>query len=841
MKTAARILVVDDEPAVVRRISTLLRQAKYKVWSAATGRQALQLARLHSPDLVLLDRMLPDVSGREVCWRIKHDAALCDISVVLLSDDAKTRGNSPHTSRNGADEYLEKGLPGEKLLARIRMLLRLHSTTAALRASEQHLRSLLSHSRLAEARKDAVMQAALDGIITFDHEGKIVEFNATAKRMFGLNRKDTYGKPLGVVIALPPIREWGKRPMTRLTARKADGSEFPIEMTVRRIGLPGPPLFTAFIRDVTELTRSQEQLTVLAHAVEGTPEAICITDLQDRFSFVNRAFLKTYGYTEEEILGKTPSVLFSRNNPPGLLREILVQTREAGWRGEVLDKKKDGTEIPMLLSTSPIKDKAGRVLGLMGVAQNISERKRTEQQIRLLADAVQSAQEMISVTDSHNRFVFVNRAFLQAYGYTESEVLGKTPDFLHSPRNPRHLLAEVLRQTLKGNWRGELLNVRKDGTEFPISLTTSPIKNPKGEVTALIGIARDITSRKRDQQRLADALELNLTILAASSLGIVAFREAGQCIFANSAAGRIVGATAEDLLEQNFRQLRSWRKYGLLTVAKKTLRTRKVQATELQMRTTFGKELWLECHMAPFVSGNELHLLVLLDDVSDRKLAEERLHQLPQRIIDAQETERRRVGSELHDSVNQLIASAKMRLNKVQQRLLAHNPVAREIISRCDELLVQALEENRRIANNLRPPDLSELGLATACLNLCEQLELRTNVVVRCAFRNLARKLPAHIELNVFRILQEGLNNVEKHAQAKKVRLQIRANARLLEMKLQDDGRGFSPGKKKKPEPTHNGLGLTNMLERAVSLNGTCELHSAPGRGTVLRVRIPIP
>jgi len=461
----------------------------------------------------------------------------------------------------------------------------------------------------------------------------------------------------------------------------------------------------------------------------------------------------------------------------------------------------------------------------------------------LLADAVQSAQEMISVTDSRNRFIFVNRAFLTAYGYKESEVLGKTPHLLHSARNPGRLPAEIFRQTLKSNWRGELLNVRKDGTEFPISLATSRIRNQKGEVTALIGIARDITSRKRDQQRLADALELNLTILAASSLGIVAFRESGQCIFANSAAGRIVGGTAEDLLEQNFRRLASWRQYGLLALAKKTLGTRKVQAAEVQMKTTFGKELWLECHMAPFVSGGELHLLVLLDDVSDRKIAEERLHQLPQRIIEAQETERRRVASELHDSVNQLIASAKMRLHKVQQRLLGSNPVAREIIKRCDELLVRALEENRRIANNLRPPDLNELGLEAACLNLCRQLQLRTNVVVRSTFRNLERGLPGHMELNVFRILQEALNNIEKHAWAKNVRLHMASTERYLELKLEDDGCGFSDATRKKADSRrgHAGLGLANMAERAASLNGVCEIHSLPGCGTTLQLRIPIP
>src|SRR4030095_6194427 len=101
----------------------------------------------------------------------------------------------------------------------------------------------------------------------------------------------------------------------------------------------------------------------------------------------NGAFQKAYGYNEAEILGNTPEMLFSPRNPASLLDEILRQTRAGGWQGEVLDRRKDGTEFPIRLSTSEIRDTEGRLLVLMGVAQDISERKRAEEQIRLLADA----------------------------------------------------------------------------------------------------------------------------------------------------------------------------------------------------------------------------------------------------------------------------------------------------------------------------------------------------------------------------------------------------------------------------------------------------------------------
>jgi PAS domain S-box-containing protein len=264
--------------------------------------------------------------------------------------------------------------------------------------------------------------------------------------------------------------------------------------------------------------QAEEQVATLAHAVESTTEPICITDLEDRFTFVNRAFLQTYGYTEGEILGKKAGVLCSPNNPPTLLAQILQQTRSGGgWRGEVVDRRKDGTEFPIFLSTSQIKDQTGKVTGLLGVAQDITERKRAEEQIRLMADALQSSQELVSLTDQDNRFTFVNRAFLEAYGYEKEDVLGRTPDFLYSRSSPAGQCDLVFQQTLTGGWTGELLNCRNNGSEFPILLRTSPIRNSQGQMLGLMGVATDISDRKRAERETAAFSGLGYRLSAATA------------------------------------------------------------------------------------------------------------------------------------------------------------------------------------------------------------------------------------------------------------------------------------------------------------------------------------
>jgi len=133
------------------------------------------------------------------------------------------------------------------------------------------------------------------------------------------------------------------------------------------------------------------------------------------------------------------------------------------------------------------------------------ERASREERYRFFAHTVESSREMISITDVEDRFTFVNGAFLEAYGYTEDEVLGQHVSLVDSPRNPPGIRLAIVEETLRGGFRGELLNRRKDGSEFPIFLSTSQVRDPEGNVIALSGIARDITD-KRAAEALRSAL-----------------------------------------------------------------------------------------------------------------------------------------------------------------------------------------------------------------------------------------------------------------------------------------------------------------------------------------------
>jgi PAS domain S-box-containing protein len=137
---------------------------------------------------------------------------------------------------------------------------------------------------------------------------------------------------------------------------------------------------------------------------------------------------------------------------------------------------------------------------------DVTDRKKAEQKINLLANALESATEMISIMDLNNNFTFVNGAFLKKYGYKEDEILGKKPDILLALDNRENLFNEIYEATLKGGWKGEIVNKRKDGTEFPAYMSTSQITGQSGNVIGLIGVATDMTQMKKAEDELKQSL-----------------------------------------------------------------------------------------------------------------------------------------------------------------------------------------------------------------------------------------------------------------------------------------------------------------------------------------------
>lgn len=234
--------------------------------------------------------------------------------------------------------------------------------------------------------------------------------------------------------------------------------------------------------------------------------------------------------------------------------------------------------------------------------------------------------------------------------------------------------------------------------------------------------------------------------------------------------------------------------------------------------------------------SNAFRVIGSIVDVTEEKKAESAQREISRNILDAQEQERKRVARELHDGVSQLLAASVFSLHTVQKQVTKAHPALAKKVSEAQELVERAHREVQLISRNLRPSELDDLGLSAALRSLCADFKKRTNLKISLETELSSKTLKANVELTIYRIVQEALNNVEKHARAKKVRITLTRDTHEIFVKVADDGKGFDPQKVRE----RSRCGLDNIRERASFLNGSVTWLSHPAKGTTMTLVLPV-
>jgi PAS domain S-box-containing protein len=261
---------------------------------------------------------------------------------------------------------------------------------------------------------------------------------------------------------------------------------------------------------------------------------------------------------------------------------------------------------------------------LADVAWEIAERKKSEEKIAQQAAILESSEDAILGKTTEGVITSWNRGAQIMYGFTAEEMIG-TPVAQIVPPEKLEEWKDILRRIAAEEHVEHMETIRlgKDGSRIPVSLSVSPIRNAAGEIVGASSIARNISKRKAVEERLREVSALNQKIIQSATVGIFACRADGPCVLANSAVANISGTTPEKMMQLNFRSLEKWKKNGLFDIAEKTLLTGEEQQAELHTTTTFGRDVWLHYYFTTFRSGGDLHFLMLVDDISERKLLEE--------------------------------------------------------------------------------------------------------------------------------------------------------------------------------------------------------------------------
>jgi signal transduction histidine kinase len=238
--------------------------------------------------------------------------------------------------------------------------------------------------------------------------------------------------------------------------------------------------------------------------------------------------------------------------------------------------------------------------------------------------------------------------------------------------------------------------------------------------------------------------------------------------------------------------------------------------------------------------SNRATIGMVVTDLTDARRSEEMLRALARRVVEVQEAERARVALELHDNITQLLCAVVFRSSVLAENLSSHDGPAKSEATNLCAMLGQTAEEVERISGNLRPSVLEHMGLVTVLRSTCAEFAVRTGVLVKLSCVPLAARLPVDAELALYRILQQALANVEIHARAHHVVVDLTLQGAFARLTIKDDGLGFDVEKQAAGKKRKDGLGLLSMRERASYVGGTFTIKSARRSGTEIEVLIPV-
>jgi PAS domain S-box-containing protein len=354
----------------------------------------------------------------------------------------------------------------------------------------------------------------------------------------------------------------------------------------------------------------------------------------------------------------------------------------------------------------------------------------------------------------------------------------------------------------------------------------------------IIGLVANKLARKRADRELRESEERLALAAEAAEFGVWAWNVTSNQIWGTETWRRLFGfASGEDIgFEKLFQRIHPEDRETVEQELKCAAAGETDHLREYRIILPDGTGRWIASRgrMRQDVNGKAFRMFGVAIEITQRKHTEIAMHDLSRRLIRAHEAERARLGRELHDDVTQRLAILAIDAGRVERG--ADQVLAAEMMRRIREGLVRLSEDIHALSYRLHPALLEDLGLAEALKAECERFTRQESVSVEVTVRDVPEDVPPETALCLFRVAQEALRNVARHAKASRVEISMRALDGSLQLVVQDDGIGFDPATQR----TRPSLGLESMRERVLLVEGELDIESAPGRGTTILVTVPL-
>lgn len=626
------------------------------------------------------------------------------------------------------------------------------------------------------------------------------------------------------------------------------------EICATYYGGDGKPLRSmGTTHDITERkladARFENEHTRLRTLVQTIPDLIWMKDTEGFFLGCNPKIERFYGAKEADIVGKTDYDFVDAE----LADWFRLKDREAMAAGkpciteEWITWPDNGQRVLLETIKAPMRDEAGKLVGVMGIARDITERKQAEERESRLRHILDSTLDMIFIfLPDSLRFVYTNKGAVDSIGYSSQELLLMTPPDI-KPLMPEPEFRKLIAPLIAGEKTSlifETIHRSKDGTDLPVEVKLQLVQDKDGE-SVFVAIVRDIAERRRAERELQRQKTFMWQVIDIDPNRIFVKDAKGKFILVNQGAAAAHGLAPNEMIGKSLAEIKPSPEdeAGDLKTDREVIENgQEINLVEPYMLPN-GEQRWhLTIKRRLTMPDKSLGVLGISVDITTQKLAEiklaqsyRKLQQLYLHLENVKTEERTKIALYLHDEMGATLAATKMSVAWLASKLPPGMPQLASEVDHLAELVTTGIRAMRQTVTQLNPGRLDEAGLMATIWDYVQKFQQYTEIECALLLPNEELALNADQSTTIFRIIQESLNNVVKHAQASEVRITLKKRGKLLLLAVEDNGIGFKLNKR-----NDKSFGLLGIRERALMVGGKARIKSQPGKGTKVSVSIPL-
>jgi PAS domain S-box-containing protein len=486
-------------------------------------------------------------------------------------------------------------------------------------------------------------------------------------------------------------------------------------------------------------------------------------------------------------------------------------------------------------------DEEGKPVRVAGTCRDITERVRAGEKLRLTEERNRAILEYspnwIFLKDTEGRYLLVNREIERVFGISQEQIKGKTDSEIFPPEQAAEYRANDLKVLRAGlSMEFEEIALLEDGPHTSI-VHKFPLFDTHGNIYATGGVATDITERVRADEELRQARERIESILNSVSDAFILFDRQWRYLYLNDAAIRATGRPLKEILGRTL-----WELFPVVVGSELDRQFHRAMDERVAVEFDWhfvqpGTDQWWEIRTYPAPEG----LAAFATEVTERKRAEKELRRLSGQLLRLQDEERRKIARDLHDSTGQDLVALATTLSQLHDAIPASGRKLRKLANQCQGLADRCIREVRTLSYLLHPPMLDEAGLEDAIRHYVDGFAERTGIEVELRISPRFGRMTPDAEMALFRVVQESLTNIQRHAGSQRAKIQLGRSAGEIKLEISDQGRGTSWQELKGNGglPRKVGVGIPSMHERVKLIGGRLEIETSSS-GTVVRVTIPV-